>query len=249
MAVILVSNDDGYKAKGINTLVSSVQNIGEVYVFAPDSQRSASSHAFSLHSGIHFHRISDRVYITDGTPTDCVLFAVRGLMDKRPDIVLGGINHGGNLGEDITYSGTVAVAIEGIILGIPSIAFSYVEYEDDPDLEFSGKVARWLTGKVLEMGLPKGILLNVNIPKNPNGKIKITRLGKRIYRDSVVEKILDNGERIYTIGGEPPTWIREEGTDFDAIEKGYVSITPIHLRWTDFTMIRKLRFLEDEFKI
>ncbi len=249
MAIILISNDDGYRAKGIEALAEAVYALGDIHIFAPDSERSASSHSLSLHKGIHFLKIADNITITDGTPTDCVLFAVRGLLKKNPDIVLSGINHGGNLGADITYSGTVAAAIEGTLLGIPSVSFSYVEFVKDPDLRYSKKVAAWVTKKVLKYGLPKGILLNVNIPKKPNGRIKITKLGKRIYRDSVIEKILDNGERIYTIGGEPPTYIEEEGTDFCAIEKGFVSITPIHLRYTDFKMVDRLKNWEDEFKI
>lgn len=248
MAVILISNDDGIHSKGIGTLIEAVNNIGEIYVFAPDSERSASSHSFSLHKPITFKEIAENVFITNGTPTDCVLFAVRGLMKKKPDIILSGINHGANLGDDITYSGTVAVAIEGTLLGIPSIAFSYVEFEKNPELTFSKKVARWVTEKVLKTGLPKGILLNVNIPKECNGKIRITQLGKRIYRDSIIE-IEKDGNKIFTIGGDPPTWIKEEGTDFDAIEKGYVSITPIHLNLTDFRMMQKLKNWEDEFNI
>uniref|UniRef100_A0A7C4U7L7 5'-nucleotidase SurE n=1 Tax=candidate division WOR-3 bacterium TaxID=2052148 RepID=A0A7C4U7L7_UNCW3 len=248
MAVILISNDDGINSKGIDALIESVHDLGEVYVFAPDSERSASSHSFSLNKPITFKEISENVFITDGTPTDCVLFAVRGLMKKKPDIILSGINHGANLGDDITYSGTVAVAIEGTLLGIPSIAFSYVEFEKEPDLMFSKKIARWVTKKVLKSGLPKGILLNVNIPKNYNGKIKITQLGKRIYRDSIIENHID-GKKIFKIGGDPPSWIKEEGTDFDAIENGYVSITPVHLNLTDFRMITKLKGWEDEFNV
>lgn len=248
MAVILISNDDGINSKGIGALIEAVQGLGVIYVFAPDSERSASSHSFSLNKPITFKEIAENVFITDGTPTDCVLFAVRGLMKKKPDIILSGINHGANLGDDITYSGTVAVAIEGTLLGIPSIAFSYVEFEKNPDFTYSKKVARWLSEKVIKIGLPKGILLNVNIPKEFKGRIKITQLGKRIYRDSIIESEKD-GKKVFTIGGDPPSWIKEEGTDFEAIEYGYTSITPIHLNLTDFRMIKKIKCWEDEFNI
>jgi 5'-nucleotidase len=245
MALILVSNDDGIEAQGLKALREAVHNLGRVIVFAPEGNRSGSSHSLSIHKSIKVKKIDEDTYSTDGTPTDCILYSVRGILDRKPDLVLGGINQGANLGSDVSYSGTVAVAMEGTLLGIPSISFSQVDFHDSFNPEFTGKMVKRITRQVLEDGLPEGVFLNVNLPKAPNGKIKITCLGNRVYRDEIVRVKKENESFVYSLNGESPTWVSRPNSDFDAVHEGFVSITPIHMEYTDFEMIKKLRFWED----
>jgi 5'-nucleotidase len=245
MALILISNDDGIDALGLKVLREAVDDLGRVVVFAPEGERSGSSHSLSIHKSIKVKKIDDNTYSTDGTPTDCILYSVRGILKSKPYIILGGINQGANLGSDVSYSGTVAVAMEGTLLGIPSVAFSQIDFYNYFKPEFAKKVVKWITGQVLKDGLPEGVFLNVNLPTAPNGKIKITRLGNRIYRDEIVKVKKEKGEFIYSLDGESPTWISSPNSDFDAVHEGFVSITPIHMEYTDFDMIEKIRFWEE----
>jgi 5'-nucleotidase len=245
MALILVSNDDGIEAQGLKILKDAVLNLGRVIVFAPEGNRSGSSHSLSIHKSIKVVKIDENTYYTDGTPTDCILYSTRGILDSKPDIVLGGINQGANLGSDVSYSGTVAVAMEGTLMGIPSIAFSQVDFYDSFAPEFASKMVNRITRQVLKDGLPEGVFLNVNLPKNPNGKIKITCLGNRIYRDEIAKVKKEGNGFIYSLNGESPTWLSSPNSDFDAVHEGFVSITPIHMEYTDFEMITKLRFWEE----
>jgi 5'-nucleotidase len=247
MALILVSNDDGIGALGIKVLRETATTLGEVTVFAPEDNRSGSSHSLSIHKSIKVKKIDDNTYSTDGTPTDCILYSVRGILDKKPDIILGGINQGANLGSDVSYSGTVAVAMEGALLGIPSIAFSQVDFYNSFDPEFAKRATKWITSKVLKNKLPEGVFLNVNLPASPNGKIKITCLGNRIYRDEIIKVNGEKGEFVYSLGGENPTWISSPNSDFDAIHEGFISVTPIHMEYTDFDMIEKLKEWEETY--
>jgi 5'-nucleotidase len=179
----------------------------------------------------------------DGTPTDCVMLAVRGLMGRRPDLVVSGINHGPNLGDDVTYSGTVAGAIEGTLLGIPSIAVSSAAWAK-PKFAAAAAVAAKVAAMVLRRGLPRNTLLNVNVPNVAPGALKgyrVTKLGKRIYRDVIVEKKSPDGKKYFMIDGADPDWEREPETDFAAIEKDCVSITPFHLDWTNHRAIEGLK--------
>lgn len=172
----------------------------------------------------------------DGTPTDCVLLAVNGLLPERPDLVVSGINHGPNLGGDVAYSGTVAGALEGAMLGIPSIAVSLAAWSDHR-FEAAEAVLPKLVRETLRHGLPEKQVLNVNIPPLPAGEIRgvrITRLGKRVYRDIIVERVDPRGKAYYWIGGAEPSWEPEENTDFAAIEAGMISITPLNLDLTDY---------------
>ncbi len=245
MAVILISNDDGIKAEGIKILKEAVEDLGRTIVFAPDSERSGSSHSLTIQTSIGVKRIDKDAYSTDGTPTDCILYSVRGILEEKPNIILAGINHGANLGEDVSYSGTVAVAMEGTLLGIPSVAFSQVGYRQSFDKEFAKKIVRMITLRVLKENLPEGVFLNVNLPPKPNGRLRITKLGNRIYQDSIIRLKGDEKEVIYSLGRESPSWIPEEGSDFNAIDEGFVSITPIHLEYTDFKTMKKLIRWED----
>ncbi|MEJ2354544.1 MAG: 5'/3'-nucleotidase SurE [candidate division WOR-3 bacterium] len=245
MALILVSNDDGIEAQGLRVLKEAVLDLGRVIVFAPEENRSGSSHSLSIHKSIKVKKLDENTYSTDGTPTDCILYSVRGILNNKPNIVLGGINQGANLGSDVSYSGTVAVAMEGTLLGIPSIAFSQVDFYDSFDPKFARAMVNRIASQVLKDDLPEGIFLNVNLPKQPNGKIKITCLGNRIYRDEIVKVKKEKESFIYSLNGESPTWISSPNSDFDAVHEGFVSITPIHMEYTDFEMIQKLRFWED----
>jgi len=246
MAMILISNDDGIHAEGIKTLKEAVKDLGRVIIFAPDSERSASSHSFTIHHPIRVRKIKEDVYSTDGTPTDCILYSQRGILKGKPDIILAGINHGANLGNDVSYSGTIAIAMEGTLLGIPSVAFSQVGYREPFDREFAKRIVRIITRRVMNEKLPEGVFINVNLPPKPNGKLKITKLGNRIYRDSIVKGKESERGIIYTLGGESPTWIPEEGSDFNAIDEGFVSVTPIHMEYTDFGTMEKLSHWEEK---
>lgn len=245
MALILVSNDDGIDALGLKTLREAVSDLGKVIVFAPEGQRSGSSHSLTIHKSIKVKQIDENTYSTEGTPTDCILYSVRGILKKRPDIVLGGINQGANLGSDVSYSGTVAVAMEGTLMGIPSVAFSQIDFNSSFNPDFAKKVVNWITRQIIKDRLPEGIFLNVNLPPKPNGKIKITSLGNRVYRDEIVKVREEKNDFIYSLEGEIPTWISSPNSDFDAVHNGFVSITPIHMEYTDFNMIEKLRSWEE----
>ena len=248
MGIILITNDDGINSEGIIHLKESVEGMGEVFIFAPAREMSATSHSLTLHKPLYVEEIEENVFSVDGTPTDCVLYAVRGILKKKPDIVVSGINQGANLGDDVTYSGTVSAAFEGMMLNIPSIAYSLTSYRIGADFTYAKKIAKVFTRKVLEWGLKKGITFNVNIP-GPHIKargVKFTKLGKRIYRDSVIEKISEDKRRYYILGGEPATNVPEEGTDFSAIQNNYISITPLHLNLTDFETLRKIKSAEQE---
>ena len=241
--VILITNDDGIDARGISWLRKSLNKLGTTYVFAPKTEKSGASHAFSLRKPLEVLWRDQTTVSIDGTPTDCVMLAVRGLMKIRPDLVVSGINHGPNLGDDVTYSGTVAGAMEGTLLGIPSIAVSSAAWTDqkfDAAAEFAAVIA----GTVLKKGLPRNTLLNVNVPCLPRARIKgvrITKLGKRIYRDVIVEKKLPGGKKYFMIDGADPDWEREAGTDFEAIEQDMISITPFHLDWTNHKALEGLK--------
>jgi len=247
VALILISNDDGIDASGLKALREAVNDLGRLIVFAPEGQRSGSSHSLSIHKSIKVKEIDENTYSTDGTPTDCILYSVRGILKNKPDIVLGGINQGANLGSDVSYSGTVAVAMEGTLLGIPSVAFSQVDFNSSFNPDFAKKVVNWITRQVLKDKLPEGVFLNVNLPVEPNGRIKITSLGNRIYRDEIIKVREERKDFIYSLEGRTPTWVSSPNSDFDAVHEGFVSITPIHMEYTDFDMIEKLRFWEENY--
>jgi 5'-nucleotidase len=241
---ILLSNDDGVSAPGITALHRQLSLIGDVTVVAPDRERSAASHSLTIDVPLRANRIADDIVSVEGTPTDCVLLAVRNLLPRTPDIVVSGINRGPNLGDDVTYSGTVAAAMEGTLLGIPSIAVS-LDRSPDGAYEYAhaARIAREIAGVVLDRGLPDGTLLNVNVPNVPPEEIKgitIATLGKQVYEDEIVQKTDPRGRGYYWIGGQETTWHAEPGTDFAAIAQGLVSITPIHLDLTDYGAVELL---------
>lgn len=245
MARILVTNDDGIYSEGLRKLADALREIGEVIIVAPDREQSAASHALTLNRPLRLLQIQENEYIVDGTPTDCVNLAVlKILKDARPDIIVSGINFGPNLGDDVTYSGTISAAFEGSLLGIPSIAFSALVGEGfsfDPCAAFAAE----LTRLALTEHRDPLIILNVNFPVSTMAGVRITRLGKRIYSEGVIERLDPRGRKYYWIGGEPPEWHQGEGTDFEAIQNGFISITPLHLDLTHHESIPKLRTLEE----
>jgi 5'-nucleotidase len=200
----------------------------------------------TLHRPLLIEEVKPSVYSVNGTPTDCVNIAVKGLLKETPRLVVSGINKGPNLGDDVTYSGTVAGAIEARLLGIPSFAISLVAREDFRFAE-AAEVALRAAGMIFEQGMREGTLLNINVPNLPFSEIRgtaITRLGKRIYHQMTVERVDPRGKKYYWIGGGEPDWEREQGTDFDALDRGMVSITPLHLDLTDYSVFDKLKPME-----
>lgn len=238
--LILVSNDDGINAEGIKALARVLKRLGDVYVVAPDRERSAASHSLTFHRPLRVNKVSPGWYSVDGTPTDCISLAVNRILPRRPDIVVSGINRGGNLGEDVSYSGTVSAAMEGTLLGIPSIAVSLVGLKSF-DFKSAAAFAAKLTRFVFKHSLPPDTLLNVNVPsvKTIKGH-RITVQGKRTFGDTIVEKIDPRGRKYYWIGGEIIKIEGGRGTDYHAIRRGYISITPLHLDMTNHSVLGEL---------
>ena len=237
---ILISNDDGIHSEGIKALARALRRVGEVYVVAPDRERSAASHSLTLNRPLRVELYGTNVYAVDGTPTDCINIAVNGILKKRPNLVVSGINKGGNLGDDITYSGTVSAAMEGTLLGIPSIAISLVS-RDNFDFKMAAKFAARLARFILKNGLPKDTLLNVNVPEGGDIKgYRVTKQGKRFYGDAVVEKVDPRGKKYYWIGGDVLKWEGGQDTDFQAVADQFISITPVHLDLTNHSSFKEL---------
>lgn len=237
---ILVTNDDGIHSPGLKALAEALKETGEVSVVAPDRERSAAGHSLTLHKPLRATEVAPGWYAVDGTPTDCVTLGVMGMLKEKPNLVVSGINLGANLGDDITYSGTVSAAVEGTLLGIPSIAISAVEPMRQ-DLDGAGLFAARLSVLVLERGLPQDTLLNVNVPAGELKGVAITRQGKRSYNEVIVEKVDPRGKTYYWIGGGEPTWELLGGTDYEAITEGKISVTPLHLDLTNYTATQILK--------
>lgn len=245
MPRILVTNDDGIYSEGLRKLADVCREIGEVVIVAPDREQSAASHALTLNRPLRLLQIEEREWIVDGTPTDCVNLALLKLFkEERPNLIVSGINFGPNLGDDVTYSGTISAAFEGALLNVPSIAFSALigeHFSFDRCAEFAGRFVRI----ALERHRDPRVILNVNFPVQDFRGVRVTRLGRRIYAEGVIERLDPRGRKYYWIGGEAPIWDRDEGTDFDAVSSGYVSITPLHLDLTHHESIPSLKPLEE----
>lgn len=244
---ILLTNDDGYDSEGLLAAKAALSRIAEVAVVAPDRNWSAAGHNRTMDKPLRVFTIrmadGDEAFVSDGTPSDCVSLALLGILDRKPDLIVSGINKGPNLGDDITYSGTVAAAMEGAIAGIPSIAVSLDDYFQW-DFEYPAAFTAKLAAQVYKHGLPEGVLLNVNIPAVEREKItgvEITRLGKRIYQDTLVRRVDPFGRPYYWLGGEAPQGVKAEGTDFTAVTEGRISITPIHMDLTNYRLINALK--------
>ncbi|HEX6069087.1 MAG TPA: 5'/3'-nucleotidase SurE [Longimicrobiaceae bacterium] len=238
--LILCTNDDGYRAEGLRVLSEAANALGDVRIVAPEREQSATSHSLTMHFPIRRHHIDDGVQSIDGTPTDCVALAVGMLLEDRPDFVLSGVNHGPNMGEDVLYSGTVAGAMEATILGIPAVAVSYAGREASGIAGY-GPVLTNLLRQILQRdGFPPETLLNVNLPAIDPGELKgvrVTRLGRRVYTDSITRAEDPSGREYFWIGGGGVQWTAEDGTDFQAVQDGYISVTPLHLDLTNYRLL------------
>ncbi|MBC8446924.1 MAG: 5'/3'-nucleotidase SurE [Chloroflexi bacterium] len=248
VAQILVTNDDGVQAPGLLALKQALETIGEVTVIAPERGWSAAGHTKTMHKPLRVWPVSladdSLAYATSGTPSDCVGLAVLEAIPVQPDLVVSGINRGANLGYDITYSGTVAAAMEAVVAGLPALAVSLDTYAEDADYRLAAQVAARLAAQVLQRGLPPNTLLNLNVPNLPPGEIKgvcITRLGRRVYRDVLIVRDDPRGQPYYWIGGDPPDGVPEDGTDVGALAQGYVSVTPLTMDMTAYSLLGELQ--------
>jgi len=239
---ILITNDDGYHSDGIIALEQALSDLGEIYVVAPASEQSGASHSLTLSRPLRIRQIDGRHWTVDGTPTDCVTLALNQILGdcERPAICVSGINHGANLGDDATYSGTVAGALESTILGVPGLAFSLATAVSH-DFTESMKIARQVTERAIAQGLPEWTLLNVNIPKGEPKGIRVTKQGFKEARPVINELIDPRGKPYYWIGEVREGFRAEGGTDFEAIDEGYVSVTPMRSDLTNHAAIELLQ--------
>jgi 5'-nucleotidase len=251
---VLLTNDDGISASGLHAFRHALLNVPEIElaVIAPDSNRSAIGRGITTRDPLYVEKVEfgDGTFgfQTDGTPVDCVRFATLGLLDWMPELIVSGINHGANLGDDITYSGTVAAALEGVILDIPAIAVSQQavrgemgwSFGGELDFEAGAKFAAGLVENFEELPLERGTLLNVNIPAGPIGGVRVSTLGKRVYKDQMVFLDEESGRTRYRIYGDDPSYVDEDGTDFEAIAEGDIAVTPVHFDLTSRSSISAL---------
>ncbi len=247
MKHILITNDDGIESDALGPLADALSACGEVQIIAPERNWSGASHSITLFRPLRCRptklRSGQPAFMTDGSPTDCVRLAVLGFLRQKPDLVVSGINRGANLGDDITYSGTVAAAMEGLLSNIPSIAISVGGFGADLDFRPASAFAALLARNVFERGFMSDALLNVNVPVLAAEKItgvEVTRLGKRNYRDQLVERLDPYGNPYYWVGGPAVSEEAEEGTDVAAVRAGKISVTPIRLDLTDHDLIEQL---------
>ena len=248
---ILVTNDDGIHSPGLHALADALRPFGEVTIVAPDREKSAASHSLTLRRPVALRRLEPGIYTVDGTPADCVYLGALSVLEQKPDLVASGINRGGNIGDDVTYSGTVAAALEGTILGIPSIAFSQMAQASQERgqhdavsfcWETAGRVAGRVVDQVLTEGLPEDILLNVNVPADPVRGVRCTRQGKHLYDQVVHEAVDPRGRITYWVGsGEAKVMEQPEDTDYTSVKNGYVSITPLHLDLTHRRFLERIQ--------
>ncbi len=244
---ILITNDDGIESDALGPLADALSRIGEVHVIAPERNWSGASHSITLFRPLRCRptrlRSGHAAYMTDGSPTDCVRLAVLGFLKHKPDLVVSGINRGANMGDDITYSGTVAAAMEGLLSNIPSLAISLGAFGADIDFGPAASFAALLGRNVLDHGMSGDALLNVNVPHLPRERIagvEVTRLGKRNYRDQLVERLDPYGNPYYWVGGPAVSEEAEAGTDVAAMRAGKISVTPIYLDLTNHRVIEEL---------
>lgn len=245
--IILVSNDDGIHSEGLHALEIALKTVGEIYTIAPDREQNAVSHSLTLHRPLRIEEIAPRRFAVNGTPTDCVNLAVKGFLPVRPNLVVSGINKGANLGDDITYSGTVSAAIEGSLLGIPSIAISLVIREKPPHFATAAEFAATLAAQVIAQGMPTDTLLNVNVPDLSRQEIqgyRLTRQGKRRYAETIDARIDPRGRKYYWIGGDDLGFDPDEGTDCVAVHEGFISVTPLHVDLTNYRALQELHGLQ-----
>ena len=241
---ILCTNDDGYLAAGLRLLASAARSLGTVTVVAPDREQSATSHSLTLHLPLRARRAADGGWVVDGTPTDCVILAVNELLEECADVCVSGINHGPNMGEDVFYSGTVAAAMEATVIGIPAVAISHTG-DRSQSLEGWESIVRSLLEQILgRQAIPQQTLFNVNLPACPPEDVKgvrVTSLGRRRYSEAITRAADPSGREYYWIGGGSVHWEGPEGSDFQAVRDGYVSVTPLHLDLTNYRLLEEIR--------
>jgi len=240
MPTILLTNDDGISAPGLRALHAVMQGLGDIYVAAPDRERSASAQSITLLDPVFYSQVADREWAVAGTPTDAVILAINRLLPGRPDLVLSGINHGGNLGENVYYSGTAAAAMEGTINGFAACALSMVGRSAQPDFSAAAAFSRGLAEIVLQEGLPEGVMLNVNIPAKWAGGVQFTRQSKKITRNFLQEGVDPRGRKFVWLSEQKQINDVEPDTDYAAIFEGNASITPLSLDRTHTTSLNHL---------
>jgi 5'-nucleotidase len=240
---IFVSNDDGIYGPGLKPLAKALASLGQVTVVVPELERSAASHAITLHKPIRVHRLDRTTLIMNGTPADCVRFGVLSHLKEKVDIVVSGINRGPNLGADVIYSGTVGAAMEACMLGLPSVAVSLADV-DRGNYDTAAQFVKYLVKQILEKPVPKDICFNVNVPDRPKHRIKgvaVTHLGKRIYGKDFSSGVDPRGQTYYWLAGDTPSGIAVPGSDIAAIQQGKISVTPLRIDMTATEMIPPLR--------
>lgn len=241
---ILVTNDDGIHAPGITILAEALADCGDVAVVAPDRERSAVGHALTLHHPLRAERLGPNRYAVDGTPTDCVNLGIHSLLEFTPDLVVSGINRGANLGDDVTYSGTVAAALEATLMGIPAIAVSLATTGAGEYYKGAADFVVKLLGLVRGNGLPRDTFLNVNVPDLPGDQLReplVTSQGKRRYEGTIVDKVDPRGRCYYWIGTSDQKFLDIAGSDFAAVSRGHISVTPLHLDLTNYQSFATLK--------
>ena len=246
MPLFLITNDDGIHSPGLEALVQALNNIAECVVIAPDRDNSAVSHSLTMNRPLRVTRLKDDFYTLNGTPTDCVAIGLNKIIKEKPDLLVSGINPGPNLGDDISYSGTVSAAVEGTMYGIPSLAVSLAG-NAPYDFATAAEIAAKLAKLILKHGLPKNTLLNANVPQIASIKgMKVTRQGRRLWDDAIQEIRDPSGRKHYWIGGGTPYPDSGKDTDVYAVSKGYISVTPIHL---DLTNHQGIDHLKNEWRL
>jgi 5'/3'-nucleotidase len=241
--LILVTNDDGIHSAGLTMLARALGRLGEVWVVAPDRERTAVAHAVTLHKPLRVHEMAPRVYAINGTPVDCVNLALLNILPRRPHLLVSGINKGVNLGDDVLYSGTVSAAVEGTILGVPSMAVSQ-EGREQFHFATGAYYARRVARLILQRGLPEETLINLNVPDRVAGSItgvRVTCLSRRRFENPIIQKVDPHGKTYYWIAGTRVSWSRSKDADHEAIEEGAVSLTPLHLDSTHYEVLDQLR--------
>ena len=239
---ILLSNDDGYQARGLKTLAKELAALGDVVIVAPDRDRSGASNSLTLDAPLRVRRAAENVYYVNGTPTDCVHVAITGLLDSEPDLVVSGVNHGANLGDDVIYSGTVAAATEGRFLGLPALAVSLV-LRGGKHFDTAATITRRLVTQLADHPLPPNTILTVNVPDLPLDELAgmaTTRLGFRHRSEPVIKTMDPRNRPVYWVGNAGPSQDAGPGTDFNAVTSGYVSVSPIKVDLTDHASLSPL---------
>ncbi len=239
---ILLSNDDGYFAPGLNALAGALSSLADITVVAPERDRSGASNSLTLDRPLSLRQSNNGFHYVNGTPTDCVHLAVTGMLEYLPDMVISGINHGANMGDDTVYSGTVAAATEGFLLGVPAIAMSLASHSPT-HFETAARVAADLVRRFQDNAFPQPVLLNVNVPDVPYDELRgmqITRLGKRHKAEPVVKSVNPRGQTVYWVGAAGAAQDAGEGTDFHAVANKFISVTPLQIDLTHFSQINPL---------